>query len=259
MTLSSGRPSPKPQKAQCVADKSSRHLRLRWTRKLPGLTRRLTQSEKASLAWRIIAGGSRPGEARGLLRGWSGWEQLARLMWPVREIPAAPYGLLCFRIRPYRGEPIVLPDKTTVAPGAIVCELHCNNRTILDFVRRRGNPFAAFREDLRTLSKWIQQDALACEIKALYGCTILSRAAGRLGFTVRPRPVTLRQLLEKFFFQGLLVLYNQEGLGRIQHGKTSGAYPAEVWLSRRELIHLYHDHHKPGRRATVKPSVRKQN
>jgi hypothetical protein len=203
------------------------------------MTRWLTQSEGASLAWRIIAGATTPGEAHGLLRGWLAWEHLARMLWPVCEIPDAPYGLLCFRITPYRGEAVVLPDSTTVRPGAIVVELHCNNREILELVCRRGNPFAACREDLKSLSHWIQRDLRARQIQALYACTILTTAAGRLGFTVRPKPVTLRRRLERVFFKGLLLLYNQEGLARIQHGSTADTYPGDVWLSRRELLRLY--------------------
>jgi peptidoglycan-N-acetylglucosamine deacetylase len=220
----------------------------RWMRRLPAATWRLTQSENASLTWRIIAGGTRPGEAHGLLRAWLLWERVARFMWPVCEIPGAPYGLLCFRIMPYRGEPLVLPDTTTVRPGAILGELHCNNRAILELVSQHGNPFAAFRKDLKSLSNWILQERLGHQIEAIYARTILTSLAYRLGFTVRQEPVTLRRRLEKFFFKGLLLLYNQEGLARIQHGSTADTYPADVWLSRRELLRLYHDHSEPGRR-----------
>jgi len=222
------------------------------------MTRRLTQSENASLAWRIIAGGTRPGEAHGLLRAWPGWEQLARLLWPVCQIPGAPYNLLCFRITRYWGETVVLPDATRVAPGAIVGELHCNNRAILELVRGGGNVFAACREDLKSLSNWIEQDAIASQIEALYGSTILTRAADRLGFTVRQKPATMRLRLEKFFFKGLLLLYNQEGLGRIRHGSTAGTVPADIWLSRRELLRLYNDHHESGGRAAAR-STGEQN
>jgi hypothetical protein len=211
------------------------------------MTRRLTQSETASLAWRIIAGGTKPGEAHGLLKAWPGWEWLARRLWPVHEIPGAPYGLLCLRVTSYRGETVILPDRTTVAPGAILGELHCNNRAILELVSQHRNPFAACRGDLESLGNWIVQDPLARQIEALYGSTILTTAAQRLGFTVRQKPINARQRLEKFFFKGLLLLYNQEGLVRIQHGGTADIYPADIWLSRRELLRLYHDHNESAR------------
>lgn len=205
------------------------------------MTRRLTRSETASLAWRIIAGGTKPGEAHGLLKAWPAWERIARVLWPVCDIPGAPYGMLGLRIRSYRGESMVLPDSTIIKPGTMIGELHCNNRVILELVSRRVNPFAACRQDLKTICAWIQQDPRAGRIEALYACTILNRAGDRLGFTVRPKPVTLRRRLEKFFFKGLLLLYSQEGLGRIQHGSTTDAYPTDIWMSRRTLLRLYRD------------------
>jgi hypothetical protein len=247
-TASSGQPSPRAQRLEAIAYETPRHRWSQRTRRFQRITRRLTQSENASLAWRIIAGGTKPGEAHGLLKAWPEWERLARRLWPVFEIPGASYGLLCLRITSYRGETMVLPDTTTVAPGAILGELHCNNSAIFELVSQHGNPFAACREDLKSLSSWIVQDQLGRQIEAIYSCTILTTAAQRLGFTVREKPITLRQRLEKFFFKGLLLLYNQEGLVRIQHGSTTNAYPADIWLSRRELLRLYHDHNEPARR-----------
>jgi hypothetical protein len=239
MTTESNESPPSRAQSRELQAADVRRKRLRWTRGLTGRTRRLTHSEQASLGWRIIAGGSQPGQARGLLRAWLGWERLAKRLWPVSEIPPLPYGLLSLRIARYRGEPVVLPDGTTVAPGATVGELHCNNQAILQLVGQRGNPFAACRKDLATLSQWVQRDAVGREINALYACTILTKAASRLGFTVREKPRTFRLRLEKFFFKGLLLLYSHEGLARIEHGSTVNNYPADIWLSRSELIARY--------------------
>jgi hypothetical protein len=140
---------------------------------------------------------------------------------------------------------VVLPDATRLAPGAILAELHCNNREMLELVRHRCNPFAACREDLKALANWVAQDEIGGRIEAVYACTILAKAADRLGFTVVSKPATLRLKLEKFFFKGLLLLYSQEGVRRIQHGSTADTYPADVWLSRRELIRRYHGRRKP--------------
>jgi hypothetical protein len=220
-----------------VAPKPPR--RFRWRRELSGSARRLTSSEQASLAWRNIARGSKPGEARGLLRAWPGWEHLAKRLWPVSEIPGARYRLLCLRIGRYEGETVVLPDGTTVDCGAVVAQLHCNNDAILQLVRERGNPFAACREELANLTRWIECDDPGRHIVAVCGRTILTTAASRLGFTIANKPVTLRRRLERFFFKGLLLLYNQQGFSRIFQGSTASIYPSDVWLSRAELIKRY--------------------
>jgi hypothetical protein len=249
---SCNQPSPQIHQDKSLAN-SATQPPSRWTRRLNGVTRRLTRSESSSLAWRIIAGKTKPGEAHGLLRAWPAWEQLARMIWPVCEIPDAPYGLLCLRIRPYRGEPVTLRDGTIIKPGARLAELHCNNRAILELVQQRRNPFAACRHDLKKLCDWIQQDPVAQQVSALYACTILDKAADRLGFTVRPKPVNLRRRLEKFFFKGLLLLYSQEGLGRLEHGSTIQSYPSDVWLSRDEFLRLYRDQSRLGRGLLKEP------
>jgi hypothetical protein len=151
----------------------------------------------------------------------------------------------------------MLPDNAEIRPGAMLGELHCNNGAILKLVNRGGNPFAACREDLKSLSNWIMQDAIGHQIKALYGSTILSKAASRLGFVVREQPVTLALRMEKFFFKGLLVLYNQEGLVRILRGRTADRYPANAWMSRSEFLRRYSNRNRTDRRTrrAVNPAL----
>ncbi len=74
---------------------------------------------------------------------------------------------------------------------------------------------------------------------AVHGLTLIGRAAPRLGFTVRERSVTLLAWFDRFFMQGLLTIYNPDGLKRLQRGTTFGAYPMEVFMSRAELLRRY--------------------
>jgi len=234
-------PSRETEKQHTSAAMTPRHPRSRRTRGLQGTTRRLMQSGNVGLMWRLIAGTTKPGEARGLLKGWLYWERVARFLWPVSAIPGAAYGLLSFRVTLYRGEPMALSGTATIARGALLGELHCNNRAILELVVKGGNPFAACRADLKSLSDWVLRDPLGRRIEAFYGSTILTVAARRLGFSILEKPVTWALWLEKIFFKGLLILYNEEGLARIDHGTVARNYPADVWLSRCELLRVYHE------------------
>ncbi|HTW88843.1 MAG TPA: hypothetical protein VMD75_12645 [Candidatus Binataceae bacterium] len=199
------------------------------------------------MMWRLISYGTEPGKAHGLLAAWSGWEHLAHQLWPTTEIPGAPYHLLELRIGCYGGEGLTLPDGIEIHQGTLVGELHCNNQKILDLVATdHANPFAATREDLRSLAAWIQQDGTGRQIQALFGITMLTKGALRLGFMVRQQPVNIRRRFERIFMSGLLLLYASEGVRRLMTGTTAHAYPQEVWISRRKLIRHYGD--RPARR-----------
>ncbi|MGH7931747.1 MAG: YkoP family protein [Candidatus Binataceae bacterium] len=211
------------------------------TRWLGRGARRLALSPAAAMMWKVIAGGTEPGRAHGLLMAWPGWEYLSHHIWPTSEIPGAPYGVLSVRLGPYRGEPLVLPDGTVIDTGTPVGELHCNNKAVLRVVSGRLNPFAACREDLHAITSWIKRDQLGRQIQAFYGVTILSRGAVRLGFTIRAIPVTMRRRFERMFMTGLLLLYTPEGLERLSRGTTVSNYPQEIWISRRTLLRRYGD------------------
>lgn len=214
------------------------YWRSKHTRTLNGGLRSL--SPAAALMWRIISLGTKPGCARGPLRAWAGWENTCRFLWPTMEIPGARYRLLSVRLRPYRGKPLILPDRVKIVPPSLIGELHCNNQRILDLVRSgRGIPFAACREDLHKLAAWMVQNDTGRQVQALYGVTLLVKGAYRLGFYSRQHPLTIRSRLERVFMTGLLLLYTTDGIEHLMKGTTSRSYPQEVWISRNSLIRLY--------------------
>ncbi|MGH8012273.1 MAG: YkoP family protein [Candidatus Binataceae bacterium] len=203
---------------------------------------RTTLSPAAQVMWRLIAAGTEPGRARGLLKAWPGWEYISHQMWPTTDIPGAPYGLLSMRVNTYTGEPVTLPGGILIATDTLVGEIHCNNQAMLRVsVSGRVSPFAACREDLRAIAAWATRDQLGRQILALNGMTILARGATRMGFSVRETPITLRRRFERMFMTGLLLLYAPDGLARLRRGRTVGTYPQEIWITRQELLKRYGD------------------
>jgi MFS family permease len=200
-----------------------------------------TPRHRIAPGWRLAAR-TGAGRARGFLRFWPIWEWVMLHTYPTKPIPGAPADILRIHRRRYRGAPLTLPDGSRITPGDLIGEVHINNALLVTIIVRRQFSLGLLRlprGDLRALARWLADPTNESEIRALYGRTLLGPFAARLGFTVRPLRLTLHTRLERFFLMGLLALYHPRGLSRLTEGTTYRTYPAEVWMSREELLRLY--------------------
>ena len=193
--------------------------------------------------WRL-ASGTGAGSARGFLRFWPIWERIMLRLYPTQPIPGATANIFRIHLGRYTGAAIDLPDGTHIAPGDGIGELHLNNRLVAGIITRRSFSLDLLRlprSDLRALARWLADPMNAPEIRAIYGYSLLGPIGARLGFTLRPRRLTLLVRLDRFFMIGLLALYNPRGPNRLAQGTTYHTYPVEMWMSRDELLRRYGD------------------
>ena len=195
-----------------------------------------------ALGWRL-AFQTRAGNARGFMRFWPFWEWFTRSLWHIQPIPHAPHDLMEVRFTRYSGKPLDLHDGTHIQSGDPLIELHFRNRAFLEMANEADvDPWLYMRtiaQNLQALAQWMQQPDFPSSARAIFGLTLLSRGAPRLGFTLRPRPHNLMAWFDRAFMTGLLVLYNPGGGQRLLRGTTYGTYPQEAWMSRAELLHRY--------------------
>lgn len=190
--------------------------------------------------WRL-AFQTRSGKARGFLLVWPVWEHIYQAFTRIKPLPDAPNDLLEVRYTRYHGRPMVLPGGEQIGKGDAIIDLHFHNQTLMQTASQASSwqLIHMIGEDMHALAAWVLSTDFPAEPKAVFAVTLMSRGAPRMGFTLRDRPHTLYNWLDRFFMTGLLVLYHSKGTERLLQGTTYGQYPQEVWMSRDELLRRY--------------------
>jgi hypothetical protein len=128
-----------------------------------------------------------------------------------------------------------LADGGRVGPGAVILELHLDNRRFAQLTGAGAKPLRMvrlLREDLHALARLVEGGALG-PVAALHGTTFMAPAGPILGFEFRELAHTLHLRLDRFFMAGLVLLYNAGGWGSVEH--HAARWPGEVWMSAGEL------------------------
>lgn len=180
------------------------------------------------------------GRATGVLRVWKWWERIDSWMHPSDLVPGSSHGVLRVRLLAHRGDRVELPDGTTVRPGDLVGEIHLDNETLVSIAERsKWQVLPVLREELHAAAVWLTEGRGSADLVALTGYTVLARATVVLGFMLRDRPITVNARLHRLYLGGLLQIYSHLGATRLERGSRALPYPAEIWMSRAELLRRY--------------------
>jgi hypothetical protein len=175
------------------------------------------------------------GRAIGVLSVWIWWDRF--LLWRWKPKLVRPDGLIWYRLIRHRGSRVTLKDGTVISKGDSVVEIHFNNpRLLRELDDGHGSPFEALaiiEGDFAALAQMVA-DARLGPVRGLYTATLFSIPGRRVGFEVHPVPHTLAWSLRRYFFIGMIPIYQRDGWKQFDRMRRN-RWPAELWMSTRTL------------------------
>jgi hypothetical protein len=195
--------------------------------------------ERPPRGWRLLRLGWRRHPRIGVLGAWALVEAWTAAKLGIHDL--RPGGLLRASVARHRGAAVRLRDGTVVAAGTEVLELHLDNDRLGRLAAAGATPWELLeqlRADLRALAASLRAGRFA-DVRALHGLTLLAAAGPRLGFELVEPPRSWSLRLHRFFFAGLVALHNRSGPRAL--ARKAKRWPADLWLSRGELLRRYGD------------------
>ncbi len=181
-------------------------------------------------------------------RVWARVDLVIRFLAGIKDLEGS--NIWRVALRRYRGKSRQLPDGTNVLKGDLLLELHLNNDFLADSAhgcasleRTVTKAAKEVRQSLPLLARLLKEDARYREVKAVFGITILNRAAWRFGFTVYDLEPGIFTVLTRCYEKMILSIYHPEGPGALKKYRQE-MLPKYVMMSKDELLRRY----LPGKR-----------
>lgn len=195
----------------------------------------------------MIPPAGRAGETlkRLTVRIWMLWEGCFLKLF--RIVPVDGHNpLLRLRVRTYSGRRTLrLSDGEEIRKGDRVLELHLDNETLyrlgtgsVNTVHLAIQLIRGMEHLLPQIGRLVQTNPRFCDIKGLYGVSMIHRGAKQLGFTVIDLPKGINAWVAKLYLRLLLAVIHPRGRERL-HIHAEKLVPKIIAISRKELIARY--------------------
>jgi len=186
------------------------------------------------ITWWILRAGVPGHPLIGVLAVWKVWERYQLSKYNVK--PVRPGGLLRYSVLTHKGKSVALKDGTVVKRGDSVVEVHLNNPGMRATAHRSmQSRIGTMREDVEALRVLMVSGAIKTPV-ALHGESLFMPSPDAFGidYEVRLLPRDWKTAFKRFFFAGLVMLYDPRGWRAVT--RNAQRWPRELWLSGADFL-----------------------
>lgn len=151
-----------------------------------------------------------------------------------------------FRIRPYRGEPVMMNGDIELANGDRVLELHFDNKRLFEIGSRSRTSvqiaiqmIRGVEKTLPELAQYVQTHPELMDVKALYGVSMINRGPEQFGFTVTDLPDSFFARSTRLYLKFLMSVIHPSGGDRLKQRSSHELIPKLIVMPMELLLDKY--------------------
>ncbi|MGG4551772.1 polysaccharide deacetylase family protein [Paenibacillus humicus] len=176
---------------------------------------------------------------------WLLWERLFHFVFQLRTTNKEE-PIFHFRIRPYRGEPVMMNGDIELANGDRVLELHFDNKRLFEIGSRSRTSvqiaiqmIRGVEKTLPELAQYVQTHPELMDVKALYGVSMINRGPEQFGFTVTDLPDSFFARSTRLYLKFLMSVIHPSGGDRLKQRSSHELIPKLIVMPMELLLDKY--------------------
>ncbi|WP_019639881.1 polysaccharide deacetylase family protein [Paenibacillus fonticola] len=176
---------------------------------------------------------------------WLLWEKVFHLLFQLRTTNKSD-PVFHFRIRPYRGEPVIMHGGIELVSGDQVLELHFDNKKLFEIGSRSRTSLQVAIQMIRgvektlpELAQYVHSHPELLQVKALYGVTMINRGPEQFGFTVTDLPNGLFARTTRVYLKLLMAVIHPSGGDRLKQRSSHELVPKLLLMPIELLLDKY--------------------